>query len=634
MKKRILLFAVMVVSLCLMLAVGVSAAEPDNSGETITLSTGETVALYDTDGDPLCWYYNDSNVLTYIKAEDLGYEVVENASAGTKLLYSVWTGPNNTGLCLQTCDNTSVNKLVVADFRHLEITSISKDTLFKSSTVVEYVRFPDTLAEIKEFFFESATNLQRVYIPKTATNLTTIGRFAFKDCKKLTALYLPEGLITLGEKNNSSGVFQGCHSLYFVNDPDNTKKESVYYFPSSLTNLYGEVFKYCYSMNDVVVLGQNVKFSETDQNSGWMWSRRNDTDSDRLKQVKYVVYTSTEISHYTYANEEYNMLYIFSGVSSSDVKFNQKASNGNNTAAYFCVDDKWAYVNDATKGNFTAGKNLHIASPKLSTIEPATCYSNEKKVTKCFCDKLISEGETPNSKIDHEYVDNFDCTKGNECKNFKHCNASLEAEAFAHVEKHSVAYANGFSKAGVHSIWCDNENCSALDTDITIGAMISTSGGYSTNSNGGLAGGWTINTDLVILYNDYNENDVKFGIYMVNPTHLASNSFMVNYAPNLAEGKNGALVVDLTGDEHASFAFAINGFDTEALAKLELVITAYAYVDGSDVEFIQDANTVCKVTTLDYADGSLYTVSYEKATSELSPASVEAVLPTVKKDNF
>ena len=110
---------------------------------------------------------------------------------------------------------------------------------------------------------------------------------------------------------------------------------------------------------------------------------------------------------------------------------------------------------------------------------------------------------------------------------------------------------------------------------------------------------------------------------------------MRGYEVNLADDKSGALLVDMTGSEYSNFAFSVNGFDAkQALKELELVITAYAYTEGNDIEFIQDATTVCKVSTLNYADGSLYTVSYEKATSELQVVSTDAIVPTVKKENF
>ena len=237
---------------------------------------------------------------------------------------------------------------------------------------------------------------------------------------------------------------------------------------------------------------------------------------------------------------------------------------------------------------------------------------------------------------EHNYIDDFNCITPNYCENFGEgkCDKFLDAEALEHIEKHAVAYADGFAKNGLHTIWCDNAGCKALDDEIALEAMLGTSGGYSVSGSGGLAGGWTVNTDLVALFNEYNEKDVQFGILMLNPTHLASNQIMDGYRVNLAEGKSGALQVEMNEGGYANFSFMINGFDSEELAGLELVITAYAYVEGEDVEFIQDANTVCKVTTLDYADGSLYTVTYEKATSELVPVSVEAVVPTIKKDNF
>ena len=237
----------------------------------------------------------------------------------------------------------------------------------------------------------------------------------------------------------------------------------------------------------------------------------------------------------------------------------------------------------------------------------------------------------------HNYIDDFNCTTPNLCKNFGEgkCDKFLDAEFDAHNEKHTVVYANGFANNGLHSIWCDNSTCEALDEEITLDAMLLPSGGYSTNDRGGLGGGWTVNTTLVKLYNDYNENDVKFGILMLNPSHLASERFMRGYEVNLADDKAGALLVDMTGCEYSNFAFSANGFDaSEVLEKLELVITAYAYTEGSDVEFIHDATTVCKVSTLDYADGSLYTVSYEKATNELQAVSTDAIVPTVKKENF
>jgi hypothetical protein len=159
--------------------------------------------------------------------------------------------------------------------------------------------------------------------------------------------------------------------------------------------------------------------------------------------------------------------------------------------------------------------------------------------------------------------------------------------------------------------------------------MFGTSGGYAISQTGGLAGGWTIDLTSLELYNRYNENDVKYGIVMINPKHLASDKFFKDdYTVNLADGKTGAVITTLTDCEYTNLSFSINGFTTAELCELELVIAAYAYVEGEDVQFIQEQNTQCKASTLDYEDASLYTVSYESASLPAAPSSIEAIVPS------
>ena len=674
MKKRILLFAVMVVSLCLMLAIGVSAAADDYFG---------VVEIIDNDEDGI----SDIDITTRIptvkeKAEgvhgsdEARVTVTCTCAAGKHTFPTYYISSKNDGTTLYRLDFTALNAVLgeycgntaglgIANitayeapngygnswaglfhengsgtFRGTSIKYISfakQDTLVmlsganngknwvSSSPVVEIdfgalqnvpswfaesckslvsVTIPDTVLTIDGQAFRNCSSLTTVNISKTS-NLTGFAVEAFGNCSSLIALYIPDSLTTLNIGGGNVGPFNGCSKLYFVNEPGTTEKPSIYYFPENLSDVSGEAIKNCGSLNDVLVFGEKVK----SLNNAWAF-QNSKTVVVFLGDMEAITTSSWAVTKIYFANAN--------DKSSSDI-----ATYSNSKTAVFCASES-----DISK---------HMASPKHSSIEKATCYSNEKGVTRCFCTKVLSEGETPNTMLTtHNYIDDFDCTTPNLCENFGEgkCDKFLDAEALEHIEKHAVAYADGFAKSGLHTVWCDNEGCKALDNEITLGAMIFTSGGYSTNANGGLAGGWTVDTDLVTLFNDYNEKDVQFGIFMVNPSHLASERFMTGYMPNLADGKSGALVVEMTGTEHSNFAFQISGFNSEELKKLELVITAYAYVEGEDIEYIQDANTVCKVTTLDYADGSLYTVTYEKASSELSPVSVEAIVPTIKKDNF
>ena len=625
-----------------MLAIGVSAATLPEYGEVESV---EGIALSDKMGSGVA---TDKSALARVKLSctcEAGshtfptYYIMEDASVytewGATTSYLSYADLNAIGA---SCGNKSFShaNIIAIEIpdgvinlgsglywdgssfeKNIELVDLSTATTLKKmnatmsgknwwggSTKLKEVRFPASLENIETYTFYDCTALENIVIPKDSV-IKSIGRYSFSGCTSLGGVYLPKTLESLGAE---SGAFEGCKTMWLKNSPDETEKPSIYYFPETLNSLSGEIFKSCANLNETLVFGSNL----TTIPDGWAFQGTG---------VKNMVFTA-DMTTVGYALVGANFYFANpADKSTDDVTLTKSWNNGSvSVNPFFC----------ASESNLAN----HIENPRGKETIDATCYSLEKVTTKCFCTKLLSEAETPNSMIDHEYIDNFDCTKGNQCKNFAHCNASLDAEALEHIEKHAVAYADGFAKSGLHTVWCDNEGCKALDNEITLGAMISTSGGYSVNGNGGLAGGWTVDTDLVTLFNDYNEKDVQFGIFMVNPSHLASEKFMTGYMPNLADGKSGALVVEMTGTEHSNFAFQISGFNSDELEKLELVITAYAYVEGEDVEYIQDADTVCKVTTLDYADGSLYTVTYEKASSELSPVSVEAVIPTIKKDNF
>ena len=569
MKKKLFFFACLIIAICAIFAISASAATPDNSKETFTLTTGQVVALYDTDGDPLCWYYDENGTLTCTKSTDLWYEVVSSK------LYSVWTQPNKQGLCLQTCDNTSVNRIVVADFRHLSITTISNDNLFKTSTTVEYVRLPDTLTEIKGFFFYGASNLQRVYIPKTTKNLTFIGPEAFNKCTKLYALYLPEGLTTTNELfQNSTQArttpFQGCHSLYFVSDPDITTKEDIYYFPSSLTTMYGEVFDTCKNLNNVLVFGENVTILD----NAWTFENVQDGNGGKptvvfLGNMDRVNTGSWGVSKVIFANP--------ADKSSSDF-----SSYSNSKTTVFCASES-----DMTK---------HLESPKHSVISEATCYSNKAGIINCFCGREISRGEFEGTMLTtHDYIDDFDCTTPNYCKNFgeNKCDKFLVADAIAHNEAHDVIFANGFTSAGVHNTYCSNATCKALDKVEDLDAMFTHEGyAYKERTSGGIDTKFKINTKAMKLYEQY-EGAIHFGIIIANASHFENvDVFIQNgeLTSTNAKGEKTGIIVEMTSRDYDYFNCYIGGFDfaNENHVGLDLIVAGYVYGENeSDISFIQ-----------------------------------------------
>ena len=470
----------------------------------------------------------------------------------------------------------------------------------------------DPITISASYMFYGCTNLRAFSFPDAVTSLPGEG-YIFWSCSNLTAVHLPESLESVTHTRNWA-PFDYCGKMYFTNEPFSTSdtapaKPQIYYFPKNLSTFPTDTcaFRDCHALNDVLVFGTGIT-SITEQ-----YFMQN-------KSASTIVFLGNmvEINASKWVKDDTgNKTLIFANPNDKSDSDFTTYDVSNTKSVTFCASET-----DIAK---------HLASPKNSVIESATCYSNEKSLVRCFCNFKISEGETPNTMLTtHNYIDDFDCTTPNYCENFGEgkCDKILDAEALEHIEKHAVAYADGFAKNGLHSVWCDNAGCKALDEEIALDAMLGTSGGYSVSPDGGLAGGWTVKQTLVELYNAYNEKKVNFGILMVNPTHLASNQIMNGYKANLADGKQGAIQVEMNEGEYTNFSFMIKGFDSSELAGLELIITAYAYVEGEAVQYIQDTDTACKVTEGTYADGNLYTVTYEKAASALDAASLDAIVPS------
>ena len=78
MKKKLLLLTVLVIALTCLFAISVSAAGVhDNVDKTqkVTLSDGTQVNLFDSEGNALIWYKDNSGTLQSIRA-DIGIEVI------------------------------------------------------------------------------------------------------------------------------------------------------------------------------------------------------------------------------------------------------------------------------------------------------------------------------------------------------------------------------------------------------------------------------------------------------------------------------------------------------------------------------------------------------------------------------
>lgn len=78
-------------------------------------------------------------------------------------------------------------------FSSVKITAIDTNA-FRNNSLIEGVVFSDYIKEIPEYAFENCKNLKDIY----ASELTSIGSKAFSGCSSLSALTVPEDIVSLG----------------------------------------------------------------------------------------------------------------------------------------------------------------------------------------------------------------------------------------------------------------------------------------------------------------------------------------------------------------------------------------------------------------------------------------------------
>ena len=228
---------------------------------------------------------------------------------------------------------------------------------------------------------------------------------------------------------------------------------------------------------------------------------------------------------------------------------------------------------------------------------------------------------------EHDYQDTGLCIDGLDCKNCE----KVIAGTTSHNEVKTLTYENGYTKNGLYSVKCTNEGCKlCVETDCDPIFMALENNGYSVNAYGtGIAfGGFVVNTEALKFYNDFNENDITFGIFVANPKYLGD-TFMTNGEVNAT---SGFLKVDMTSDEYTNIKIMLDGF-TGSAQNLELVISLYAYTDVNDVQFIQSEHTACANSKVVKADATLYTVTLNSVVNKINDGKIDALPEYGKKEN-
>lgn len=112
------------------------------------------------------------------------------------------------------------------------------DEAFKGCRHLTSVRLPEGIKYLGDYLFTDCVRLPSVHIPDSVKK---IGRGVFADCYRLASVRLPDGIKSLGPL-----MFDGCESLTSLRIPD------------SVTKLGNEVFVGCSSLSSLVI-PENVK---------------------------------------------------------------------------------------------------------------------------------------------------------------------------------------------------------------------------------------------------------------------------------------------------------------------------------------------------------------------------------------
>ncbi|MBO4983461.1 MAG: leucine-rich repeat protein [Clostridia bacterium] len=556
MKNKLLIFALLLIAMSCMLAIGISADDinPDYNEQyvktmtqgmlSVELEDGTSVDLYDAQGYTLCYYWDDvssaTRQLLSVRTKDLTFNF-----NGTRLS-SIYYGDE------QLAGTAKAGKIVVLNIRGIkngsgqDITDFNGDNMFKESSPLQHIFMPDTIVNLCNYAFGhrdgSLSHLRGCYFSENS-QLQQINSNTFMNARQLRGFYIPNGVKFVGTNG-----FQGCYNAFFVNDPyDFLTKPDVYYFPSGFYKADGEAFDSLkYNLNKVLVFSaDNIEITNP---------FAFEVVACDSKGTKPAIVFKGDVSSVSVNNWNVSGIYF---ANENDIDATTAGASGNKPM-YFCNAE---------------GNTSHLAE-KIVDVE-AKCEVDAGRATYCFCGYEMSKEAIEGTALSH----NYDYINNDK--------AILV----------SMVYAN-FSQKGEKTVTCAN----CKENGILEAPALFTCIGYSAPVTGSAAIslGFTVNNEAIADYKKATGVDVKYGVFVASLEKLQDGDIFVNGVAN-----ENAICAEIKATEFSAFDIKVTGFaDNQKDAMLALGAYVAVIKDGATEYSYMQADDKGEKT------GNYYFVSY------------------------
>ena len=288
MKNKLLLVSLIVMALMCVFAISVSAGVHDNvdKTQTVTLSNGTTVNLFDAEGNALIWYNDASGTLQSIRADDsrvkfkatYGFNV-GNSTVGSVYAYEVsdmWIALESGNISKTSIvvfnimdDDVLVNEATnnaylngpvncvktiqwsnkVLEYAYLRLDTVAiQQQAFNGCTKLKYINLED-LTELRQFggsqpFGSSTALFANQTLDLTNTKLISLGGSGAFNAVPFVDIKLPKTLTYIEE-----WALQGTALVDFA-------------FPENVTVIKGSQFNDCKSLKTIYINNNTTSIND------------------------------------------------------------------------------------------------------------------------------------------------------------------------------------------------------------------------------------------------------------------------------------------------------------------------------------------------------------------------------------